>query len=385
MHRHPPLGQDLAQRIDAVADAAIDAGSIAGLSVLVAHRGQLVHRRDAGWFDREAGVPMRADAIFRLASLTKPIVSATAMAMIDRGVLALDDEIARWLPAFKPRSTDGGMPAITVRQLLTHTAGFDYAFQQPAEGSYHRARISDGMDASIDMDEQLRRIASVPLLFAPGEGWHYSVALDVLGEVLARAGDSSLPGLVAHYVTEPLDMRDTGFAVRDATRLAVPYADGAPAQRMGDPQQVPFFEGVAGFRFSPSRVHDPRAFVSGGAGMVGTAADFLRLLEAVRGGGAPILSTASAQAMMSNQIGALRIDVEPVPAWGFGFGGAVLMDAPLAATGQSPGTWKWGGVYGHHWFVDPVRDLTVLAMTNTAVGGMMGPFPDALLAAVYAD
>lgn len=120
-------------------------------------------------------------------------------------------------------------------------------------------------------------------------------------------------------------MRDTGFAVRDVRRLAVPYIDGSPPRRMGDRDTVPFGEG-AGIRFSPSRIFNPSSFASGGAGTAGTAAGFLRFLEMVRLGGGKVLSKESTRSMMSNQIGALRIDVEETPSWGFGFGGAVLVD-----------------------------------------------------------
>ena len=117
--------------------------------------------------------------------------------------------------------------------------------------------------------------------------------------------------------------------------------------------------------------------------MAGTATDFLRFLETVRLGGGKVLSTESARSMMSNQIGALRIDVEETPSWGFGFGGAILVDPLLARVPQAAGTWKWGGVYGHHWYVDPGNRLTVVSLSNTAVEGWAGKFAAELLEAVY--
>jgi CubicO group peptidase (beta-lactamase class C family) len=153
---------------------------------------------------------------------------------------------------------------------------------------------------------------------------------------------------------------------------------------MGDPQQVPLGpDGSMSITFSPSRVFDEISFPSGGAGMAGTAGDFVRFLEAVRRGGAPVLRPESARAMMTNQIGALRVLFDPEPAWGFGFGGAVLVEPAIANTPQSAGTWKWGGVYGHQWFVDPVKNLTVVALTNTAFEGTMGRYTQDLLRAVY--
>jgi CubicO group peptidase (beta-lactamase class C family) len=371
--------------VDSVIDDVVERQEIVGAVVLIAQHGRIVHQRTAGWLDRDAQRPMRSDAIFRLSSLTKPMVSATALAMIERGLIHLDDTLQQWLPEFSPRIEGGEQASITLRQLLTHTAGFDYSFLQQVDGPYQQAGVSDGIaEPGLTMEEQLKRLAGVPLSYAPGMAWRYSVALDVLGEVLARAGGAPLPDLVQRYITAPLGLHDTGFTVRDTERLAVPYADGVPAQPMTDPQVVPFVEGLAGIRFSPSRVFDTHSFPSGGAGMVGSAPDFMHFLQTVVNGGGAILTSDSARAMMHNQIGDLRIDVEPTPSWGFGFGGAVLLDQALAGGPQANGTWKWGGVYGHHWFVDPSQELVVTVLTNTGIAGMMGNFVTALQEAIYA-
>jgi CubicO group peptidase (beta-lactamase class C family) len=343
-----------------------------------------VYRRAAGWADREERRAASEATIFRYSSLTKPIVTATALALLERGQLELDAPATRWIPEFRPKTPQGTAALITVRQLLTHTAGLTYGMFQPPDGPYHRAGVSDGIaEPGLSMTEQLRRLGSVPLIYAPGERWGYSLALDVLGEVLARAGGAPLPTLVEEFITGPLQMSDTGFAVRDPSRLATPYVDGSPPRRMLDPDVVPFGAGV-GIRYSPSRILDARSYPSGGAGMAGSAPDFLKFLETIRVGGGSVLTSNSARAMMSNQIGSLRIDTEPTPSWGFGFGGAVLMEPELARLPQGAGTWKWGGVYGHHWFVDPTRQLTVVALTNTAVEGLFGQFVADLLAGIYA-
>ncbi|WP_158815626.1 serine hydrolase [Methylocapsa sp. S129] len=373
----------LSQRVNAVIERALAERRLVGGVVLIAQDGDVVYRRAAGLADREAKRPMREDAIFRFSSLTKPIVSAAAMALVERGQLALDTPTTQWLPTFRPKLPDGSEPAITIRQLLTHTAGLSYSFFQPADGPYQRAGVSDGIaEPGLSIEEELERLARVPLSYAPGAAWGYSVALDVLGEIIARAGGAALPAIVEQLVTAPLRMADTGFAVRDLGRLAVSYVDGAPPRRMGDPDVVAFGDG-AGIRFSPSRILDAASFASGGAGMAGTAADFLAFLETLRRGGGGILTPDSVRAMMSNQIGALRINTEVTPSWGFGFGGAVLIDPILAGTLQSIGTWKWGGVYGHHWFVDAQRRLTLAALSNTAIEGMAGNFVGELRNAVY--
>lgn len=375
----------LQKRVSACLERAVAEGRLVGGVVIVAKDGEKAVEIAAGLADREAGREMTADTIFRYSSLTKPIVAAAAMALVERGTIRLDDPVTRWVPAFAPKLAGGDAARIEVRHLLTHTAGLTYGLFQPAGGPYDKAGVSDGLaEPGLSIAEELTRLARIPLEYSPGSGWGYSLAYDVLGEVLARAADATLPEVVASTVTGPLGMRDTAFAVVDPSRLAVPYVSGKPRQRrMADPETVPFAPGTAGIRFSPSRIFNSDSFASGGAGMAGTAGDLLKLLAALESGGAPILQPTSTRQMMTNQIGALRITTEEKPAWGFGFGGAVLMDPALAGTPQGLGTWKWGGVYGHHWYVDPVNRLTVIATTNTAIEGMVGGFVGQLMTAVY--
>jgi CubicO group peptidase (beta-lactamase class C family) len=369
--------------VDGAIERALAEQRLVGVVVLIARDGQLIYRRAAGLADREERRPMSEDTIFRYSSLTKPIVSAAAMALLERGQLQLDAAVTRWIPEFRPKTPQGTEAVITIRQLLTHTAGLTYGLLQPEDGPYHRAGVSDGLaEPGLAMEEQLRRLASVPLAYVPGERWGYSLALDVLGEVVARAGGAPLPTLVERFITGPLHMSDTAFVVRDPKRLAAAYVDGPPPRLMRDPDVVPF-GGGSGIRYSPGRIFNGRSYPSAGAGMAGTAPDFLAFLEAIRRGGGGVLKGESTRAMMSNQIGALRVDTEQTPAWGFGFGGAVLVDRELAGVPQGVGTWKWGGVYGHHWFVDPVNKLSVVALTNTALEGLFGQFVPDLRAAVY--
>ncbi|WP_437939023.1 serine hydrolase domain-containing protein [Sorangium sp. So ce341] len=377
-----PRGDEaLQRRLDEVVEAATAQGRIVGAVVVVARDGQVVYRRAAGFADREAQRPVREDTVFRLASMTKPIVSAAALALVDAGTLGLDDPVTKWLPSFSPRLADGRAATITVRHLLTHTAGLNYTFMEAPDGPYHRARVSDGLEQpGLSLEENLARIAKAPLLFEPGKAWHYSLATDVLGGVVAKAGGAPLPDVVRRLVTGPLGM-DAAFAVADPSRLAVPYGDaGARPARMADPQVVSF--GPAKITYSPSRILDPRSYPSGGAGMVGTADDYLKFLEAVRTGGGKILRPATAQAMTSNQTGDLEVQ-QPGGKWGFGFGFAVLKAPDPGTMPSAAGTWQWGGAYGSNFWVDPSAKLTVIVLTNTALAGMAGEFPDAVRRAVY--
>ena len=374
------------ERVSECLERAIADDRLVGGVVLVEKQGEVIETA-AGFADREAGRKMTGDAIFRYSSFTKPIVATATMTLVERGALQLDDPITRWLPEFRPKLANGDEPRIDVRHLLTHTAGLTYRLLQPEGGTYEKAGISDGLDRSgLSMSEELQRLAGVPLIYPPGTAWGYSLAYDVLGEVIARAAGATLAEVIAMSVTRPFAMRDTTFSVVDRTRLVVPYVSvsGKPPRMMTDPDIVPFAPGTAGIRFSPSRIFDADSFASGGGGMAGTARDFLTLLTALQSDRASILKPATVRQMMSNQIGSLRLTAVQQPAWGFGFGGAVLVESASAGTPQAAGTWQWGGVYGHHWYVDPVNRLTVVAMTNTALEGMIGAFVGELMGAVYA-
>jgi len=370
----------IAKALDAVVDAAITNKQIVGSVVMVSLGGRLVYSRAAGLADREAKTPVKTDTIFRWASLTKPVVTATAMALVEKGVISLDDPVTRFLPDFRPKLPTGETPTITVRQLMTHTAGLMYRFFEPGDGPYTQANVSDGMDQpGLSMAENLRRIASVPLAYPPGAAWIYSVGLDVLGAFIASATGKSLPDLVRELTTGPLGMTDSGFVVTERDRLATAYGDGSPEPvRMGAHHLVAF--GPGSISFAPDRMFDPGSFPSAGAGMSGTAGDFMRFLEAMRTGGAPVLARSTVELMGTNAIGDIPI---LLPGRGFGLGWAVLKDPAAGATPQSIGTWTWGGVYGNAWFVDPAKQLSVVNITNTAIAGMTGTFPDAIRDAVY--
>jgi CubicO group peptidase (beta-lactamase class C family) len=366
------------QAIDAVVDEVLEAGRVVGAVVLVRDHGEPVYARAAGYADRETAIPMALDTVFRWASLTKPVVAATALALMEHGRLDLDDPVTRFLPDFEPHMLDGSAPRISVRHLLTHTAGLGYP-SLALDDPYVAAGVSAGLDQpGMSMQENLRRIASAPLYFPPGSAWRYSVATDVLGAIIAVVRGTSLADAVANYVTDPLRMLDSGFVVREPARLAVPYADGNPrAVRMGEPHRV---EELV---FSPARAFDQRSFQSGGGGMVGTAGDFMTFLETLRTGGAPILTRETVQLASRNQVGSLREQEEP--GWGFGFLSAVLTDADRAGSPAHVGTLSWGGVYGHSWFHDPAAELSVVGLTNTALEGCMGSFPADVQASIYAS
>ncbi|MEM8971011.1 MAG: serine hydrolase domain-containing protein [Pseudomonadota bacterium] len=364
------LGPDVARYVDAAIDYAIENNRLIGAVVLVAIDGEIVYQRAAGMADREARSPMRENAIFRLASVTKPMVSATALSLVEEGLLSLTGPVTRWLPTFKPKTIDGQTPEITLRHLLTHTAGLDYGFddQRPA---YRTASVSTGLEQpGLASSEAIARLSAMPLVFKPGTNWLYSLAIDVVGAIIERASGASLAEVVKQKITAPLDMKDTGFSVTDAARLVTAYRDALPHPKLiSDGDVVNNWLGP--ITFSPSRVFDASSYQSGGAGMVGTVADFLRFLEAIRTGGHPILGDEGHRLIMKP---ALPSGVSVGEAgWDHGMAGLVLKDNSRARGFHGNGTWRGGGAYGHHWFVDPKSQLSFVCFTNTAFEGCDGP------------
>jgi CubicO group peptidase (beta-lactamase class C family) len=373
----------LAGQLDAVFSEALRARRVVGAVALVAQHGRLLYRRAHGYAERETQRPMLETTLFRLASVSKPYVAAAALRLIASDVLRLDDPVARWLPAFRPRLADGSEPTITIHHLLTHTAGLSYGLLEEPGSPFHALAISDGIDrVDFDLAENLRRLSLAPLAYAPGAGWRYSLALDVLGGVLEAATGSSLPDAVNTLVCVPLALRETGFATPDHTRFAVPYANAEPEPVLiGEQMSVPLPEGHGvAVRFSPSRVFDGSAYPSGGAGMYGCADDVLTLLEALRADDAflPEPLAAAARADHTGSGAETR-----GPGWGFSYLGAFLADPAAAASPQSAGTLQWGGVYGHSWFIDSARGLSVVLLTNTAYEGMSGALTLAVRDTVY--
>lgn len=361
----------LTERVDAAIDAAL-VTRIVGCVVLVRQNGTDIYARAAGYADREAKRAMTRDAIFRLSSVTKPFVATAVLRMAELGLLRLDDPVTKVLPWFTPPSPDGRIHPISIRQLLSHSSGISYDVP---------ANISPGLSGPlISLEENLRRLAKVPLAFAPGTGWTYGMGLDVLGGVIATINGSSLEAAIAKFVCEPLGLADSHFYVTDTKRLAVPYADGRPPGTMADLGEVADDTGGI-VVFSPSRIFNADAPQSGGAGMASTADEVMALLDIYNGSG-QLLKPATIADALANQIGALPRR-ESDAGKRFGLIGAVIDDQQAAKTPCPVGAVDWGGVWGHNWIIDPVNRLTIVTCTNVALEGCMGPFREAIRDAVY--
>lgn len=358
--------------LDAAIDAAIAQKRLIGTVVMMAEDGQIIYSRAAGLADRENGIAMQPDTWFRYASVSKPFATMAALQLIQQGRLSPEDPVARWLPDFTPALPDGTRPPITVNHLMSHMAGLDYAFAQPPGGAYQCAGVSDGIsERALSLAENIRRIASVPLDLMPGQRWRYSVATDVLGAVIEAVTDSALPFAMAELVTGPLAL-DAAFFLPDTRNLAVPYVDAQP-----EPLRMQGVTRTRGnlpeghsYAFDPDRITDLAAFPSGGGGMAGTAESALLLLEALREG--EMLTPTIRAAATTNRI--TGDHPSRGPGYGHAWAGALVTNPQAAMVELSPGSLIWGGIYGHCWFIDPVRKRTLIALTNTTVEGMCGRF-----------
>lgn len=359
------------EALDSAVARAIGEDRIVGAVLLVRRGGETLYEKAHGFVDREAGRAMEPDAIFRLASLTKPIIAATILAMRDEGLLSLDAPVTDYLPGFYPALSDGTRPTIMLQHLLAHMSGLANPTARPGEADVMRS----GTDAILE------RIAAEPLQFAPGSRWAYGVSIDVLGALAGKLIGGTPEDAARRFVLDPLGMSDTRFSVTDRSRLAVPYGN-APggAERMGDVHTVaaPWGRSVT---FHTQRIFDPDIFQSGGGGMAGTGQDFMTLLEALRTDGGGIMRPETARDALLNRLPPGRYSTSP--GWGFGHVGATLFDPVAADHPAGAGFVRWGGIFGHNWFIDPARDLTVVSMSNTALEGSDGAYRDEIVRALY--
>lgn len=369
----PPCANDaLRSELDAFIEENIERQTVVGASVLVARDGEIIYDRIAGWADRERKRPVERRTLFRLASMTKPVVSAAVLKLVELERLDLHAPVSDYLPWFCPK-WNGERQRVTLHHLLTHTAGLGCGFAEPALGNpYVAAGVSDGLDiVPLTLEQNLKRLADVDLLSKPGTQWRYSLATDVLGAVLEAESGKSLGEVVSETVTKPLGMSRTAFSPVDADRLAVAYVDNrggsGAAERMPDECMLNWNDGCE-IRYAPQRAFDKRAYHSGGVGMIGDALDYFRFLEALRTGKFP--SATMAHLMTGDRIPGLEINA---PETGFGLG--VSVRRTIASDGRSIGTWGWGGLYGTTFWVDPLRRIIAIVLTNTALEGMNGHFP----------
>ena len=362
-------------RIDGVLQSYVDKGELAGAVALVLQNGETVYETAVGFSDREAGRAMTTASLFRIASQTKALTSVVILSLLEEGKLNLNDPVSRFIPEWASTTvaevtdTDTGMsivPArrqITLRDLLTHTAGISYGTQSHIADLYAQKGLGPeaGMgwytaDKEESVCSTMERLASLPFVAQPGEQWVYGYNTDVLGCVAERASGMPLDELIRSRITGPLRMQDTEFflTAAQAERLVTVYSSDDSGKAM---------RAVEGAKGQGHYVDGPRRNFAGGAGLVSSARDYSRFLEMIRQGGeldgVRILAPRTIALMTSNQVGTLHSST------GLGFGLGFETTDRYGANGMdSVGSFGWGGAYGSVYRVDPEAGLSILLMIN---------------------
>lgn len=369
------ISMERLKRLTDAMDGFANGGNYAGVQTQIWLRGHLVHESCHGMMDVEAGKPMRRDAIFRIASMTKPIVSAAVLQVIEEGKLRLLDPVANWLPELaemqvmkEPNGpvaeTEPLARPITVLDLLTHRSGITYDFNSFGELQQATAPLrGGGIIADMTPDEWMQTLGETPLISQPGKTWHYSFSTDVLGVLISRIDGTSLYDSLSARILGPLGMKDTGFHVGQdrRERFTVGYMrDEAGKLKVHDHPDTSWFGKV------------PR-FEGGGGALVSTADDYARFARALLNkgeiDGTRILSRKMVEAMTRDWIA----DHQRPPhfpvfdilgAHGFGLGVSVVGPDGHDAALASPGKFGWPGAYSTRWFADPSEDLVAIMMTQ---------------------
>jgi CubicO group peptidase (beta-lactamase class C family) len=351
-------------RLRSVLQSHIDRQRIPGAVAVVALGGHVELCESFGRQDPAAGTPMAADAIFRIYSMTKPLVSLAALMLAEEGALQMGDPVGAYLPEFAGQQVavqqgaeltlEPARRQATVQDLLRHTAGLTYEFlgSNAVQQQYEAADIANRSRSNAEFCKVL---AALPLAHQPGSCWEYSRATDVLGALLEVVAGQPLGALLQERILSPLGMKDTSFAVPTQfwNRIAEPFANDPDTNQpvvMLDGRQVPRFE-------------------SGGGGLLSTAGDYVRFLQLMRNGGTlegcRLVSRKTIAWMTSDHLGSLVPQGDLLlPGYGFGLGFAVRTHAGLAPQPGSPGQYFWSGIGGTSFFVDPAEDLFAILLTQ---------------------
>jgi CubicO group peptidase (beta-lactamase class C family) len=366
--------------LDAVMKQYVADGKLAGAVMLIRQDGREVFSGAYGWRDREAGEPMPKDAIFRIASQTKALTSVGVMMLMEEGKLVLDDPLAKFLPEWSKTTVavakdKGGFDvvpakrAITIRDLLSHTAGISYG-TGPGEKAWKDAGVYGWYfaDKTAPVSEVVAKMAKLPMAAQPGEQWVYGYNTDILGVVIEKLSGKSLDVFLKERLIEPLGMTDTSFCLpaEKANRLAVVYS-----AKDGKTERAPAPGGMqgAGHVGQGHYADGPCKAFAGGAGLLSTARDYSRFLEMLRQGGAidgrRYLSRKSVELMSKDTL----VSAAYQPGLGFGLGFRVVTDLGKFAQPGSVGDYGWGGAYHSTYWVDPKEGLSVVYMTQLIPAG----------------
>lgn len=382
-------------QIDKTLQTHIEKGFIPGATILIGRHGKIAYFKTYGFQDKENGVAMKKDTIFRLYSMSKPITAVATMMMWEEGKFILSDPVSKFLPELKgmkvgvekkdPQSGKSTLELVpcnremTIQDLLRHTSGMIY--ESPFFGKslvqqlWAEAKV---FDKKKTLAEATAKLAKLPLGFQPGTVWNYSRSSDLLGRVIEVMSGQSFDQYLEERIFKPLGMKDCGFWVKpeNQNRLAQPAKD----PKTGKPQDM------------INDVTKPPVFLLGGGGMVGTTMDYARLCQMLLNGGyldgVRILGPKTVAYMTSDQLGSIPVAsgissllLPPGKSYGLGFG--LRMNPGILATAGSVGEYTWGGVAGTAFWVDPKEDMFVVFMMNDMIVGPSGYYGSLIRDLVY--
>ena len=367
------------QRIDQfLQDKYVGPGRMPCAQFVLARGGEVVHQSVLGQQDPERGVALAEDTVFRLYSMTKPVASVALMTLVEEGLVALDDPVAKHIPEWAnlgvfnagvgPYLTTAPARPMQVVDLLRHTSGLTYGFQNRSnvDAAYRKLKLADH-HGDDDLEGMIQQLAKLPLEFSPGEAWNYSVSTDVVGYLVQKLCGKPLDQALQERIFDPLKMEDTGFHVRgdQRGRFAACYnamTDGK-MKLQDDPAKSPYLE--------------PPKLLSGGGGLVGTAADYLKFATMLTNGGeldgVRILAPKTLKLMTANhlpggqdltQLSRSLFSESTNAGIGFGLGFATVFDAPQTLIPCSNGEFYWGGAASTAFWCDPLEDITAVFMTQ---------------------
>ena len=342
-------------------------GMFPGAVTMIARNGVVVHNEAHGFLDAAKSKPMTKDALFRLASMTKPLVTVAAMMMVEQGMMGLNDPLTKWMPELKDLKVEtpaGDVPLVRpiwVQDVMRHTSGFVYGGATKSERIkklYTELNI-EALETDITADEMLKNLGQIPLANQPGTVWEYSISVDVLGLLLERVAKKPLDAILNELLLTPLGMKDTTWWVQ-------PEQWGRMAEALdADPLKATMLKAYR-------QTYNPldKSYFKGGAGLVGTASDYLKFLQMmVNGGeldGKRYLSRKSVEFMLSQHTVGMggSTFASTGPGYGFGLGFAVRLDEGMGWTPGSKGDAMWAGAWGTSFWLDPKEKLVAVIMAQ---------------------
>ena len=370
------------ERLHALAQEAVDKKYQAGMVTILARHGKVVDYRAYGERDMASHAPMTKDTIFRDYSMTKPVTAVAMMILYEEGKWLPSDPISKFIPEFKDLKVLKGLNADskmiladpdhapTMRELMTHTAGFTYGFfgDTPVDGMYRDQKVLQ----SANLHEMVEKLSKIPLVYQPGTQWRYSVSMDIQGYIVEQLSGQSLPDFMRQHIYEPLGMKDAGFFVSEdkRSRFMTLYRSGTNGELVADANAGP----------NPRDYDHLPTLPSGGGGMVSTAEDYYRFASMLaRGGeldGTRVLAPAPVKLMSSNHLppslltGEFGIGAQTMrPGFGYGYDCAVVFDPPTANLPEGKGTFFWDGAAGTWFWIDPTNDIVFIGKIQRMGGG----------------